>query len=199
MRYLIFSILMFLTCICSGQVEYPVLPDAEVGSHVTWTIIKQSGYPSKWSTYLIFDKTDVKSFEVDRKGKGFDVPDSKGRKVLAIITLKPGVKLMSLTELLRHFKIPLSDRKRFPIVVDGRYQQHPDHLYAVKTAVAYVKVETHSHTKKKVIYIRTNRPLVLRVGSCRHEPAKNSSRRWSEFANGSFYAEQLGYELQTNI
>ncbi len=155
---------MFLTCICSGQVEYPAFPDPEVGSHVTWTKVILPGHPSKWATQLIFDKGDVKSIEVDRKGKGFQVPDSKGRKLLVIITLKPGVKLMSLTELIRFFKIPVADCKRFPIVVDGRYEDFPDHLYAVKTAVAYVKVQTHSYTKKKVIYIRTNRPIVERVG-----------------------------------
>ena len=155
---------MFLTCICSGQVKYPVFPDPELGGTVGWTKVIQPGHSPKWSTYLICDETDVKAFEIDRKGKGFNLPENKdkSRKVISIITLKPGCKLMSLTELIRYFKIP--DRKRYPIVVDDRFQRYPDHIYAVKTAVAYVTVATHRHTKKKVIYIRTKRPIVERVG-----------------------------------
>lgn len=150
-------IIIFISSFCSAQQKYKAKKqDPEAPVHPSWSLIERHNLPSIYVTDIIFSNSDIQSFRFLKGEEGIKAFGSKGKKVGSVYKLKPKTELVSLDELLKIHKVK---EKKLLVVVDGLDVHYPDHLYAVKSSVQFVKVSEHHRTREKVIYIRTFRPL----------------------------------------
>jgi hypothetical protein len=143
-------ITMLLSYLAAAQIKYPT-PYSMLGprNRVYDRIERREG-PVVFSHGLIYNRTDIDTMfairsepEIKRLfGNKHGVENDAGKCMRIIIRLKRRSVLLSLDQILDAYHIPAQDR-RLPIVVDDRYQDFPDDLYGIKSAIAYVHIQKH--------------------------------------------------------
>lgn len=151
-------IIIFLSSFCSAQQKYKAKQDPEAPANIFWYLVERHKLPSIYATNVLFPNSDIEpgSWRLVRGEDGKKVFGSKGKKVGVIFKLKPNTELVSIDELLKLYKVK---ERKLPVLIDGLDCHFPDHLYAVKSSIQFVKISEHPRTRDKVVYIRTFRPL----------------------------------------
>jgi|GEM_PF-4780557 len=155
-------VFMFLSHVSFAQIKYGVFALGPKTQR-SWKQIDQKGKSPLLITFLVCNRNeDFDSISVvadwDQLEKLSKDIKEKGRFSGITYHLKQGKSLMSMDDIMKVFHIAEKDRK-LPIVVDDKYMDYPDDLYAVKSAIASVQVQKHWYTQQPVIYIRSTNPL----------------------------------------
>jgi hypothetical protein len=118
------------------------------------TVIQRENLPELVVRYIIIDNGDY-LYDGPYKPEKERLAKYKS-KCVELIKLKPGIKLISLKQILRKYKIPEVDQL-LPIFVDKNEITRAETLFAVESHIVSVEVVKNSADNKKLINITTDK------------------------------------------